>query len=77
MARKPLHYAEKAARAFLRGTGHTSVHSAVTAGARTNEEWRLFLERYHQRFWSTHNKKARRAVKARHPVREVSAGATS
>ena len=69
MARKPPHYAEQAARAFLRGTGHASVDSAVRAGARTDLEWSLFVQRFQQRFWSKHNKKSRRCVQARHPVR--------
>lgn len=69
MARKKPHYAEQAARAFLRGTGHSDVDCAIRAGARTNEEWRIFIERFEQQFWVTHNRKARRAVKARHPVK--------
>lgn len=69
MPRKPPHYAEQAARAFLRGTGHPSVDSAVRAGSRTDEEWSLFLVRFEQRFWSRHNRKARRAVQLRHPVK--------
>lgn len=71
MPRKPQskHYAVLAAKILLRGTGHSSVDSAIRAGARTEVEWCIILKRCEQRFWTQHNRKARRAVKARHPVR--------
>ncbi|WP_152544800.1 hypothetical protein [Deinococcus phoenicis] len=77
MPRKSAHYAHLAARAFLRGTGHSTVDSAIRAGARTNAEWCILLRHFEQRFWSTHNKKARRAVKTRHPVKVSPAPAAS
>ena len=75
MARKSRHYAEQAARAFLRGTGHPTVDAAIRAGARTNDQWLAFLDGHNARFWSTNGKRARRKVVLRHPV-EVSGGAT-
>ncbi|QLG11751.1 hypothetical protein HLB42_21605 (plasmid) [Deinococcus sp. D7000] len=68
MARKPRHYAEQAARAFLRGTGHPTVDAAIRAGARTNDQWLAFLDGHNARFWSANGKRARRQVTARHPV---------
>ena len=72
MPRKPTtpsSYAEVARRKFLRGTAHTSPHEAIQAGARTEEEWAALLEGQHARLWSRHNQKARRNVKARHPMK--------
>lgn len=74
MPRKALHYAVLATKLFLRGTGHTSVAAAIAAGCRTDAEWCILLRRCEQQFWSQHNRKARRAVKARHPVKGPDAG---
>lgn len=68
MPRKAPPYFARAARQFLRGTAHTCPQAAITAGARTEAEWSALLEGARAAWWSQHNKKARRAVKARHPV---------
>ncbi|MBZ9753196.1 hypothetical protein K7W42_20375 [Deinococcus sp. HMF7604] len=63
-------HAARAARIFLRGTSHTSPHAAIQAGARTEEEWTALLEGQHARFWAENGRRARRAVRARHPMRQ-------
>ncbi|MVN88619.1 hypothetical protein GO986_17935 [Deinococcus sp. HMF7620] len=68
MARKSATHPDKARRAFLRGTAHSSPHAAIEAGARTEEEWAAMLEGQHARFWAANGQKARRAVKKRHPM---------
>lgn len=68
MPRKSPTYANSAARAFLRGTAHTSPHEAIQAGARTQAEWTAFLEGREIRFWARNGLKARKAVKNRHPM---------
>lgn len=60
-----------AARAFLRGTVHTSPHAAIEAGARTHEEWLAYLDGARIHFYSTNGLRARQNVKARHPMREA------
>ncbi|MFC4639819.1 hypothetical protein [Deinococcus hohokamensis] len=68
MPRKPTSHADKARRAFLRGTAHSSPHAAIERGARTDEEWAAFLDGQQARFHMTNGRKARKAVKARHPM---------
>lgn len=62
------HYADKAAAKFLRGTPFSSPHEAITAGARTEEQWSAFMKGQAAQFWSENGKKARRAVTKRHRV---------
>lgn len=69
MGQPATHYAISAKRLFLSGAAHQSVDSAIRSGARTEEEWCLLLRLCERRFWIANNQKARRAVKARHPMK--------
>ncbi|WP_261665456.1 hypothetical protein [Deinococcus sp. Marseille-Q6407] len=71
MPRPKKPYAEKAKHAFLRGTAHSSPHAAMMAGCRTEEEWEARQEGFRNRYYIENGRKARRAVKKRHPVAEV------
>lgn len=73
MPRKPASHADKARRAFLRGTTHTSPHAAIETGARSNRRWLALLDGQQVRFHMDNGLKARRAVKARHPMRSPEA----
>ena len=61
----------RAARAFLRGTRHTSPHAAIQAGARTEDQWQAHLDGARAHFYSTNGLRARQSVKARHPMRKA------
>ncbi len=62
--------ADKARRAFLRGTTHTSPHAAIEAGARTEEQWAAALDGFRARYFASNGLKARKSVRSRHPMRE-------
>lgn len=62
------HYAEKAAKAFLRGTKFTCPQDAIDAGYRTEDQFIAFMHGRMKLFWSLNGQKARRKVKARYPV---------
>jgi hypothetical protein len=71
MTRKAPSYsdqADKARRAFLRGTTHTSPHAAIQAGARTEEQWAACLDGFRARYFASNGLKARKAVRSRHPM---------
>lgn len=71
--RQPPSYADqadKARRAFLRGTAHTSPHAAIQAGARTEEQWAAYLDGFRARYFASNGLKARKAVRSRHPMRD-------
>lgn len=52
--KRPMHYAERAKRIFLRGTAFDSPHAAIEAGARTEEEWHAILEgQKHRMYFET------------------------
>lgn len=63
------HYAQKAAKKFLRNTPYSTVDEAIKAGARSNAQFEAFMLREAQAFWSANGRKARKYVKRRHPVR--------
>ena len=63
------HYAQKAAKRFLRGTPFRTPDEAITAGYKTEDQWAAFMAGEMKRFWSLNGQKARRKVKARYPVK--------
>ena len=65
------HYANKAARDFLRGTAFTSPQEAIEAGARTEFQWQTFMLGQAAKFWRENGRKAREKVKRRHPIKRV------
>lgn len=65
------HYANKAARDFLRGTAFDSPDDAIQAGARSEFQWQTFMLGRAAKFWRENGAKARRKVKARHPVKRT------
>lgn len=71
------HYAQKAAKKFLRGTSFSSPQEAIDAGYRTNEQWEEFMRGETAKFWRQNGQKARRKVKGRHPVKRVKGGPKS
>lgn len=68
---KKTHYAQRAAKKFLRNTPFSTPDEAIRAGYRTESQWQDFMKGTTWLFWSQNGQRARRKVKSRHPMKRV------